>query len=82
MRLCEMMCRLHDEENTMPSLETELEMCQRHIREGALRIDRQQAIIDLFVGRGHDPAEAEHLLAIFQHIQRCSEDHLARLKRI
>jgi hypothetical protein len=34
----------------------------------------------LFVSRGQDPAEAEHLLAIFEHIQRCSEDHLARLK--
>jgi hypothetical protein len=64
----------------MPDLETELEMCQRHIREGAVRIDRQHAIVDQFVGRGQDSTEAEHLLAIFEHIQRCSEDHLARLK--
>jgi hypothetical protein len=74
-----MMCRI-GVKNPMQGLETELEMCQRHIREGALRIDRQKAIVSLFVGRGQDPSEAEHLLSIFQHIQQCSEDHLARLK--
>jgi hypothetical protein len=65
----------------MSSLETELAMCQRHIREGALRIERQCAIVDFFVERGHDPSEAKQLLEVFQQIQRSSEDHLVRLKK-
>ena len=65
----------------MPHPESELEMCRRHVREGAKRIARQREIVARFTRKGYDATEAEHLLSVFREIQQHSEEHLARVSR-
>ena len=59
--------------------ETELEMVQRHIREGYAHVARQREIIAELRASGHSVDLAEALLVTFLTAQASHEDHLARI---
>ena len=61
--------------------ETELEMAERHVREGALRIERQRELVAELTDHGHAKVadQAHDLLALFLAIQRESVKHVERL---
>lgn len=65
----------------MPPLETELEMVQRHVRDGARLVARQQQNVLQLSRSGLPVEEAKHLLALFQKIQAKHLAHLERLSR-
>ena len=59
--------------------ETELEMVQRHVRQGQKHVSRQVAIIAQMKIRKQSVDLAEALLFSFEWIQRAHQDHLDRL---
>jgi hypothetical protein len=63
----------------MGAIETELEMVQRHIRQGERHVLRQHEIIAELTLRNQPTWLAEGLLLDFQDIQRAHQDHLDRL---
>lgn len=64
-----------------PSVEeTELEMTQRHVREGAHHVADQRALIARLRGAGLPTEDAEALLANFEDFQKHHEAHLARIE--
>ena len=71
------MCRSSDQVS-----ETKLEMAERHVREGAERIVRQNGLIETLIRDGHDKMllQAHSLLVEFEAIQAMSENHLARYR--
>ncbi|TIT10886.1 MAG: hypothetical protein E5W74_15015 [Mesorhizobium sp.] len=60
--------------------ETELEMVQRHIREGREHIARQYEIIEEFKTKGFPTEEAEQMLKTLLALQRQHEEHLAHVR--
>lgn len=60
--------------------ETELEMVQRHVREGEIHVKRQREIIIEIQERGGPTEVALKLLDNFEGLQREHNAHLARLK--
>ncbi len=64
----------------MAKNETELEMVQRHVREGEIHIKRQHEIIARLKAGDHSTDEAEMLLAQFEDLQRQHKAHLARIE--
>ena len=64
----------------MRSGETELEMVQRHVRQGKEQIARQQAVISRLTASDLPTGEAESLLVTFEELQRMHEAHLARVE--
>ncbi len=63
----------------MGAEETELEMVQRHVREGKEIVARQRALVARLGAAGRPTGEAERLLNNLQDVQRLHEDHLARI---
>jgi len=59
--------------------ETELEMVERHVREGARQVARQAEIVADLRARGYPSEIAEALLARFQEVQRLHQAHLCRI---
>ena len=55
-------------------------MAERHVREGADRITRQQALITTLIRDGHNGMlpQAYDLLAQLEGVQAMSKEHLAR----
>ncbi|RYB01311.1 hypothetical protein D3272_26820 [Lichenibacterium ramalinae] len=64
----------------MSAEETELEMVQRHVRQGERTLANQRALIARLGTLGRPTEEAEILLASFEDAQRMHEDHLARIQ--
>ncbi|CAO4182699.1 hypothetical protein [Methylorubrum populi] len=58
--------------------ETELEMVRRHVKDGAMHVAEQRALIARLRQRGLPTEEAESLLVTFEDVQLQHEDHLAR----
>jgi hypothetical protein len=46
--------------------ETELEMAQRHVRQGEARVAAQRELVEELRRDGHDMTQAEKLLVTFQ----------------
>jgi hypothetical protein len=66
----------------MAAGETELQMVQRHIREGADRIERQRVALARLRATGHPATKlAEALLVTLEAAQRQHEADLERLTR-
>jgi hypothetical protein len=63
----------------MGAIETELEMVQRHIRQGEKHVLRQHEIIAELTLRNQPTWLAEGLLLDFQATLRAHQDHLDRL---
>ena len=64
----------------MDAEETELEMVQRHVREGTRLVARQRALVAHLLAAGRPTGEAGRLLDNFEDVQRMHEDHLARVR--
>ena len=62
--------------------ETELEMVQRHVREGERHLTLQHKIISWLADHGNSTAEAERLLRSMADMQRMDREHLARLEKV
>ncbi len=64
----------------MPEPETPLQQTQRHVHEGAMRIDRQAALIEGLQRDGHEGmvAGARELLAAMENSQEQGREHLRR----
>jgi hypothetical protein len=60
--------------------ETELEMVNRHVREGERNLALQQDIITWLGDHGQSTCEAERLLTNMTDLQRMHREHLARLQ--
>lgn len=60
--------------------ESPLEQAERHVREGAARIARQEVLLAELERDGHENLlpRAREALALFKSIQAVSEGHLAR----
>ena len=63
----------------MATTETELEMVQRHIRQGTAHVSRQREIIIELAARGQSTDFAESLLLNFED---CMDSHQERLARL
>ena|SRR5579884_1723144 len=63
-----------------PLRETEIEMAERHVREGDRHLIVQQEIIDCLKDHGRSTFEAERLLTNMRVLQRMHREHLARLQ--
>jgi len=63
----------------MVATETELEMVQRHIRQGERHVSRQHEIIAELTLRNQPTWLAESLLLDFQDVLRAHQDHLGRI---
>jgi hypothetical protein len=63
----------------MGAEETELEMVERHVREGVGIVARQRALVARLSASGLPTGEAERLLDNFEDVQRMHEDHLVRI---
>ena len=61
------------------SAETELEMVQRHVRQGERHVSRQLEIIAEMMLREQPTGLAESLLFSFEKSLRAHQDHLAEL---
>ena len=59
--------------------ETELEMVQRHVREGERHVSRQLEIIADMTFRGQPTGLAEDLLSNFQFSLRAHKAHLEQI---
>lgn len=59
--------------------ETELQMVQRHVRQGRDMLIRQRAVVERLKAAGLPTNQAEALLSEFQLVQALHKDHLARL---
>ncbi|RWB75869.1 MAG: hypothetical protein EOQ50_10325 [Mesorhizobium sp.] len=64
----------------MPIRETQLQIAERHVSEGAQRIARQRALIVWMTERGLPTAEAQIFLRELQAAQRELTAHLERLR--
>ena len=65
----------------MVEAETELEMVERHVREGERHVANQREIL-AFLRRHNHPTElAETLLANLEAMQSLHRKHLARLQK-
>jgi hypothetical protein len=60
--------------------ETELQMVQRHVREGEANVRRQREIVTEMSGRGAQEAIAIDLLQQFLDVLRMHREHLARIQ--
>jgi hypothetical protein len=60
--------------------ETELQMVQRHVREGEAHVRRQREIVTEMSGRGAEEAIAIDLLQQFLDVLRMHREHLARIQ--
>lgn len=54
----------------------ELKIAERHVREGEAIVSRQRRIVDELRRDGHDTADAERLLAVFEASLKSLWDHL------
>jgi hypothetical protein len=63
----------------MRSNETELEMAERHVREGSRHLKDQQDLIDWLYSRGYPTDLAETLMTLMEEVQQLHCDHVARL---
>jgi hypothetical protein len=63
----------------MAADETELEMVQRHVREGERHVALQREIVAWHLEHGNLGDQSERLLANFEDMQRLHLEHLARL---
>jgi hypothetical protein len=61
--------------------ETELEMVERHVRDGAAIVRRQAMRVGQLASAGRDTSMAETMLALFEGIQAEHIAHLARIQR-
>mgnify|MGYP006877413173 CR=1 FL=1 len=59
--------------------ETEIEMVQRHVREGEERVVRQREIVASLPPDSDLAATAHQLLTLFEETQESHREHLARL---
>ena len=57
-------------------METELEMAERHVREGIKHVRRQEAIVAELRRDGHETATAEALLRTFEQTLASHEQGL------
>ncbi|TNC69471.1 hypothetical protein [Rubellimicrobium roseum] len=64
----------------MADHETELEMVQRHVREGEAHVKRQREIVAELRERGHPTDVAIALLAEFEDLLRQHKAHLVRIE--
>lgn len=64
----------------MTTVETELEMVERHIRAGERHVAHQQELIAWLSERGHPTEEAEKLLSNLRDLQRLHREHFDRLR--
>jgi hypothetical protein len=64
----------------MGAEETELEMVQRHVRQGEGHLASQKAVIEHLKASHLPTEEAEALLATFEDLQRQHEAHFARIE--
>lgn len=60
--------------------ETELQMAERHVRQGEVNVARQGQLIEQLRIDGHDTREAEELLAEFEAIFTEHKKHLERIR--
>ena len=60
--------------------ETELEMVQRHVREGEAHVERQREIVVELREQGHPTDMAVTLLAEFEDLLRQHKAHLIRIE--
>ena len=60
--------------------ETELEMVQRHVREGGGQVQRQSELLARLQEQGAPTAMAVILLEQFEDIQRLHKAHLTKLE--
>ncbi|RUW83521.1 MAG: hypothetical protein EOS71_27720 [Mesorhizobium sp.] len=63
------------------STETNLEIGERHVREGKARIARQRELIEQLSRDGHPTKKAETVLQEFEAVQQELETHLDFLRR-
>jgi hypothetical protein len=63
----------------MMSPETELEMVQRHVREGGRLVANQREMLAHIRKHGYRDDLAKTLLESFEDVQKLHEEHLARL---
>ena len=61
--------------------ETELQMVQRHVRQGTAHLQRQHEIVVWLKAKGHPTETAETFLSQLADLQQLHEAHLARLER-
>ena len=59
--------------------ETELQMVQRHVRQGRDILVRQLAVIERLQAGGFATDQAEALLSDFENMQAQHEEHLRRI---
>jgi hypothetical protein len=65
----------------MGATETDLEMVQRHVREGEAHLANQRALIARLKVLELPTEEAEALLDTFEDMQRQHKAHLSRIQR-
>jgi ribosomal 50S subunit-associated protein YjgA (DUF615 family) len=58
-----------------------LQEAQRHVSEGAGRLERQKAIIEELTRDGHDVRQAETLLQAMENLQRMHIEHVALIRK-
>ena len=63
----------------MGTIETELEMVERHVREGERHVSRQREIVRELFDHNHPTQLAEQLLVAFEQTLLDHRAHLARL---
>jgi hypothetical protein len=59
--------------------ETELQMAERHVREGVEHLAHQRGLIAWFRARGYPTDAAETLLGNMEELQRLHREHVAHL---
>ena len=64
----------------MTRFETDLQMTERHVREGEVQLAQQRHILSWLADHHYATDEAERLLAIFEDIQQMHREHYARLR--
>ena len=64
----------------MSAVETELQMVERHVREGERHLTSQREIIARLRARGRDTSEADRLLTNLEDLQRLHLEHLRPLQ--
>jgi hypothetical protein len=57
-----------------------LEEAERHVSEGARRLERQRAIIEQLRRDGHDAKQAETLLRAMENLERMHIEHVALIR--
>jgi type II secretory pathway predicted ATPase ExeA len=64
----------------MPN-EAPLEVAERHVREAAMRVERQRKLIAELHSQGHSTVEAERVLTSFEMTHREFENVMTSLQR-